>query len=56
MRQLSAQSDMNTTAAYPEYILAYVIHALSHDPSCPNIDECMDVQAFEPTYWYVTSF
>ncbi|URE34813.1 Sister chromatid cohesion protein PDS5 [Musa troglodytarum] len=28
MRQLSAQSDMNTIAAYPEYILAYVIHAL----------------------------
>ncbi|CAL9087272.1 unnamed protein product [Musa acuminata var. zebrina] len=56
MRQLSAQSDMNTTAAYPEYILAYVIHALSHDPSCPNIDECMDVQAFEPTYWRLNLF
>ncbi|XP_074591324.1 sister chromatid cohesion protein PDS5 homolog A-like isoform X2 [Curcuma longa] len=56
MRQLSAQSDLNTTPAYPEYILAYMVHALAHDPSCPNIDECVDVQAFEPIYWRLHLF
>ncbi|WOL19426.1 sister chromatid cohesion protein [Canna indica] len=56
IRQLSAQSDMNSTATYPEYILAYVVHALAHDSSCPNVDECMDVQAFEPTYWRLDLF
>ncbi|XP_042462438.1 sister chromatid cohesion protein PDS5 homolog A-like [Zingiber officinale] len=51
MRQLSTQSDLSSAPAYPEYILAYTVHALAHDPSCPNIDECLNVQAFEPIYW-----
>jgi len=47
------QSDGNSTVAYPEYILVYLVHALAHHPSCPSIDEAEDVKAFEPIYWYV---
>ncbi|KAI3499028.1 hypothetical protein L1887_34820 [Cichorium endivia] len=32
------------------YILPYFVHALAHHPSCPNIDECKDVKAYEPIY------
>ncbi|XP_077237607.1 sister chromatid cohesion protein PDS5 homolog A-like isoform X2 [Tasmannia lanceolata] len=51
-RQLSMPSDTNshTTVTYPEYILTYLVHALAHHPSCPNIDECKEVQAFEQVY------
>ncbi|KAJ9180800.1 hypothetical protein P3X46_009007 [Hevea brasiliensis] len=49
-RQLSVQSDANTSAAYPEYILPYLVHALAHH-SCPDIDECKDVKSYEPIYW-----
>uniref|UniRef100_A0A6V7QRS0 Sister chromatid cohesion protein PDS5 homolog A n=1 Tax=Ananas comosus var. bracteatus TaxID=296719 RepID=A0A6V7QRS0_ANACO len=35
VRQLSVQADMNLLVAYPEYILAYLVHALAHDHSCP---------------------
>ncbi|XP_073117813.1 sister chromatid cohesion protein PDS5 homolog A isoform X8 [Elaeis guineensis] len=56
VRQLSMQCEMNMLVAYPEYILAYLVHALAHHPSCPNIEECMDVQAFEPTYWRLHLF
>ncbi|KAL4585339.1 hypothetical protein LXL04_009957 [Taraxacum kok-saghyz] len=31
-------------------ILPYLVHALAHHPSCPNIDECKDVKAYEPIY------
>ncbi|KAM1124110.1 sister chromatid cohesion protein PDS5 homolog A [Malus sylvestris] len=49
-RHLSVQqSDANSLTAYPEYILPYLVHALAHH-SCPNIDECKDVKAFEPIY------
>ncbi|KAM1033682.1 hypothetical protein FF1_037151 [Malus domestica] len=49
-RHLSMQqSDANSLTAYPEYILPYLVHALAHH-SCPNIDECKDVKAFEPIY------
>ncbi|KAF3451892.1 hypothetical protein FNV43_RR07988 [Rhamnella rubrinervis] len=48
-RQLSVQSDGNALTAYPEYILPYLVHALAHH-SCPNIDECKDVKAFELLY------
>ncbi|KAI3745336.1 hypothetical protein L1987_58447 [Smallanthus sonchifolius] len=34
----------------PEYILPYLVYALAHHPSCPNIDECKDVKAYEPIY------
>lgn len=51
-RQLSMQSDANSLTAYPEYILAYLVHALAHH-SCPNIDECKDVKAFEVLYRYL---
>ncbi|XP_077217250.1 sister chromatid cohesion protein PDS5 homolog A-like isoform X2 [Tasmannia lanceolata] len=51
-RQLSMPSDMNshTPVAYPEYIVAYLVHALAHHSTFPNIDECKEVQAFEPVY------
>ncbi|XP_062088082.1 sister chromatid cohesion protein PDS5 homolog A [Humulus lupulus] len=48
-RQLSIQSDANSLAAYPEYILPYLVHVLAHH-SCPNIDECKDVKAYEVIY------
>ncbi|KAM6585541.1 hypothetical protein CsatB_012543 [Cannabis sativa] len=48
-RQLSIQSDANSLTAYPEYILAYLVHVLAHH-SCPNIDECKDVKAYELLY------
>lgn len=48
-RQLSVQSDANSFTAYPEYIIPYLVHALAHH-SCPNVDECKDVQAFEVLY------
>lgn len=56
VRQLPMQSDGNSTIAYPEYILVYLIHALAHHPSCPSIDECKDVEAFEPIYWRLHLF
>ncbi|TXG69783.1 hypothetical protein EZV62_004718 [Acer yangbiense] len=48
-RQISMQSDANSLTAYPEYILPYLVHALAHN-SCPNVDECKDVKAFELVY------
>jgi sister-chromatid-cohesion protein PDS5 len=54
-RQLSTQSDGNSLTAYPEYILPYLVHALAQH-SCPNIDECKDVKAFELIYRYIYFF
>lgn len=51
-RQLSVQSEAITPVPYPEYILPYLVHALAHHSSFPNIDECKDVKVFEPTYRY----
>jgi sister-chromatid-cohesion protein PDS5 len=53
MRQLSVQAETNVLTAYPEYMISYLVHALSHDPSCPNIEEHEDVEAFGPIYWYL---
>ncbi|XP_020220399.1 sister chromatid cohesion protein PDS5 homolog A isoform X1 [Cajanus cajan] len=47
--QLSGQSDANSLTAYPEHILPYLVHALANI-SCPNIDECKDVEAFNNIY------
>ncbi|XP_052202932.1 sister chromatid cohesion protein PDS5 homolog A isoform X2 [Diospyros lotus] len=49
-RQLSLQSDANSSVVYPEYLLPYLVHALAHHSSCPNVDESRDVKAFEPIY------
>ncbi|XP_010252783.1 PREDICTED: sister chromatid cohesion protein PDS5 homolog B [Nelumbo nucifera] len=49
-RQLSMQCDANLLLTYPEYILPYLVHALAHDSSCPNIDDCTDVKVFEPIF------
>ncbi|KAL5225230.1 hypothetical protein ABZP36_011869 [Zizania latifolia] len=51
MRQLSVQADTNVLTAYPEYMTSYLVHVLSHDPSCPNIKEYEDAKAFGPIYW-----
>lgn len=48
-RQLSMQSETNSTTAYPEYIVPYLVHALAHH-SCPDVDECKDVKAYELVY------
>ncbi|GMY36602.1 sister chromatid cohesion protein PDS5 homolog A isoform X4 [Fagus crenata] len=48
-RQHTMPCDGNSLTAYPEYILPYLVHALAHH-SCPNIDECKDVKAFELIY------
>ncbi|CAL5345505.1 unnamed protein product [Camellia sinensis] len=55
-RQLALQSDANSSVVYPEYILPYLVYALSHHSSCPNVDECRDVKAFEPVYSYNSAF
>ncbi|KAI7731479.1 hypothetical protein M8C21_026903, partial [Ambrosia artemisiifolia] len=34
----------------PNSILPYLVHALAHHPSCPKIDECKDIKAYEPIY------
>ncbi|OVA10818.1 hypothetical protein BVC80_8199g2 [Macleaya cordata] len=49
-RQLPMLCDANPLMTYPEYILPYLVHALAHHFSCPNIDECSEVEAFEPIY------
>ncbi|KAL2603500.1 hypothetical protein GLYMA_09G014600v4 [Glycine max] len=46
---LSGQSDANLLTTYPENILPYLVHALANI-SCPNIDECKDVEAYENIY------
>lgn len=48
-RQISVQSDANSLTTYPEYIIPYLVHTFAHH-SCPNIDECKDVKAFELVY------
>ncbi|XP_042477295.1 sister chromatid cohesion protein PDS5 homolog A-like [Macadamia integrifolia] len=42
--------DANPLMVYPEYILPFLVHALAHHSSCPDIDNCKDVKAFEPVY------
>ncbi|AQK83830.1 binding [Zea mays] len=51
MRQLSVQADMDLLTAYPEYIISFLVHALAHDPSSPEIEEHENVNAFGPIYW-----
>ncbi|XP_019419050.1 PREDICTED: sister chromatid cohesion protein PDS5 homolog A-A-like isoform X3 [Lupinus angustifolius] len=48
-QQLSGQSDANFLTTCPEYILPYLVHALANI-SCPNIDECKDVEAYNNIY------
>ncbi|CAN0890858.1 Sister chromatid cohesion protein PDS5 homolog A [Linum grandiflorum] len=48
-RQVSLQSDASPLTTFPESILPYVVHSLAHI-SCPDIDECKDVKAYEPIY------
>ncbi|KAL2524137.1 hypothetical protein Adt_09191 [Abeliophyllum distichum] len=49
-RQVSIQSDANSPPLYPEYLLTYVVHALAHHSSCPNVDECKDIREYEAIY------
>lgn len=48
-----ALQDVNSPVFFPVYIIPYMVHALAHHPSCPNVDECKDVKAFEPIYRYI---
>ncbi|XP_068463177.1 sister chromatid cohesion protein PDS5 homolog A-like isoform X2 [Phaseolus vulgaris] len=48
-RQLSAQSDANSLATYPEYILPYLVHTLAHN-SCPSVDDCKEFGAYDDIY------
>ncbi|CAL1352064.1 unnamed protein product [Linum trigynum] len=48
-RQVSLQNDASPLTAFPEYILPHVVHSLAHI-SCPDVDECKEVKAFEPIY------
>jgi len=50
-RQIPVQSDANSFPIYPEYILPYLVHALAHN-SCPNVEECKDVGAYDNIYRY----
>ncbi|KAM7525318.1 hypothetical protein LguiA_015220 [Lonicera macranthoides] len=45
-----ALQDVNSPVVFPVYILPYMVHALAHHPSCPNVDESKDFKAFEPIY------
>ncbi|KAK7332449.1 hypothetical protein VNO80_29201 [Phaseolus coccineus] len=47
--QLSGQSDANSLTTYPEYIVAYLVHALANI-SCPDIDDCKTVEAYDNLY------
>ncbi|KAK6917884.1 hypothetical protein RJ641_018635 [Dillenia turbinata] len=49
-RHLSLHSDASPTMTYSEHILAYWIRALAHHSSCPDIDTCKDVKAYEVIY------
>ncbi|CAA2986797.1 sister chromatid cohesion PDS5 homolog A isoform X1 [Olea europaea subsp. europaea] len=49
-RHVSTLGDANSTPINPEYLLPYVVHALSHHCSFPDVDECKDVKAFEVIY------
>ncbi|XP_071707442.1 sister chromatid cohesion protein PDS5 homolog A-like [Rutidosis leptorrhynchoides] len=44
------QTSGTSPVIHAEYVLPYLIHALAHHPSCPNIDECKDAKAYEPIY------
>ncbi|GAV59827.1 hypothetical protein CFOL_v3_03358 [Cephalotus follicularis] len=48
-RQITMQTNTNSLTAYPEYMLPYLVHALAHH-SCPDIEECRDVKAYELIY------
>ncbi|XP_027920522.1 sister chromatid cohesion protein PDS5 homolog A-like isoform X2 [Vigna unguiculata] len=48
-RQLSSQSDANSLATYPEYILPYLVHTLAHN-SCPDVDDCKEFGAYDDIY------
>ncbi|XP_020598033.1 sister chromatid cohesion protein PDS5 homolog A [Phalaenopsis equestris] len=56
LRQISMQNDVSSSVMYPESILVYLVHALAHHPSCPNINECTELSAFEPIYWRLHLF
>ncbi|KAG8385890.1 hypothetical protein BUALT_Bualt03G0092100 [Buddleja alternifolia] len=49
-RQISSQTDANSSPLYPENILPYVVHSLAHHPSFPDVDNCKDVKTFEAMY------
>ncbi|CAL0334541.1 unnamed protein product [Lupinus luteus] len=48
-RRLPVISDANSLTAFPEHILPYLVHALANI-TCPNIDECTDVKAYNDIY------
>ncbi|KAM7263653.1 hypothetical protein ACFE04_001336 [Oxalis oulophora] len=48
-QQISMQADTDSLTAYPESILPYLVHVLAHH-SCPNVEECRDVEAYELIY------
>ena len=50
-RQVSIQNDANSSVVYPEFIIPYLVHVLAHH-SCPDIDECKDIEAYEVLYRY----
>ncbi|KAG0465264.1 hypothetical protein HPP92_019428 [Vanilla planifolia] len=56
LRQISMQNDVSSSVMYPESILVYLVHALAHHPSSPNVDECKDLTSFEPIYWRLHLF
>ncbi|KAJ0986872.1 hypothetical protein J5N97_005228 [Dioscorea zingiberensis] len=49
-RQLSRQPDTNSLVPYPEHILVYLVHALVHHPSFPNVNQSKEIHAFDHIY------
>lgn len=46
---------MSSVLPYPEHILVYLVHALVHHPSFPNMNDCKEIHAFDHIYRYVFS-
>ncbi|CAI9087112.1 OLC1v1021103C1 [Oldenlandia corymbosa var. corymbosa] len=55
-RQYAAASDVKAPPNYPEYVVTYLVHALAHDLSFPDPDECTDAKAYELIYRQLYSF
>ncbi|KAH9287487.1 hypothetical protein KI387_031604, partial [Taxus chinensis] len=50
LRQSYAHSDGSLVTSCPEYVLAYLVHALAHDPKFPAITKDLRAETFESFY------
>ncbi|GLJ16335.1 hypothetical protein SUGI_0276270 [Cryptomeria japonica] len=50
LRQTYAHSDGSLLTSCPEYVIAYLVHALAHHPKFPSITGDLRAEAFESLY------